>query len=320
MAIPATATSALVGVPHSSGNGSTERDQHLAPARRAQYVRLVPPRPIRNSASGPGRVPHARSGRRAVALSHGQRSLASSISKVISTASMGRGTAGLDRRRSCDHRPHPEGYRGIECAFDRGRKAALVHFDAHRDDYEISPHWLGSVRSAAHWAAYTIGRGDVDPDHSMQLGMRGNPIEPRGRSTRATRLRIIPAETNSSTSGPRRSSDHPRAGRRSAGLHHLRPGRPRLLRCAGGGQSRAAAIGRSATYEAIRLAPCGGGLDIVGGGHRLHDPEQGHPLPHHCHEDHGADVRDDRLIADRLRSQRQASPAKSGAATQAVPA
>ena len=42
---PAACDIGLVGVPHSSGNGSTERDQHLAPARRAPYVGLVSPGP-----------------------------------------------------------------------------------------------------------------------------------------------------------------------------------------------------------------------------------------------------------------------------------
>ena len=44
---PAACDIALVGVPHSSGNGSTERDQHLGPARRAQCLGLLPPRPRR---------------------------------------------------------------------------------------------------------------------------------------------------------------------------------------------------------------------------------------------------------------------------------
>jgi guanidinopropionase len=60
-----------------------------------------------------------------------------------------------------------------------GQKIALVHFDAHRDDYMHIPHWLGSERSAAHWAGYTVMENHVDPSHSIQIGMRGQPIKPR---------------------------------------------------------------------------------------------------------------------------------------------
>ncbi|MBT6827829.1 MAG: agmatinase, partial [Rhodospirillales bacterium] len=60
-----------------------------------------------------------------------------------------------------------------------GEKTALLHFDAHRDDYQHIPHWLGSKRSAAHWAHYTVVEEHVDPEKSIQLGMRGNPIKPR---------------------------------------------------------------------------------------------------------------------------------------------
>src|SRR3569623_747037 len=56
-----------------------------------------------------------------------------------------------------------------------GRPAALVHFDAHTDSYENMPHWLGAVRSAAHWAAYTVREDSVDSSRSLQIGIRGHP-------------------------------------------------------------------------------------------------------------------------------------------------
>ena len=87
----------------------------------------------------------------------------------------------------------------------RGAKLALVHFDAHRDDYEYLPHWLGSKRSAAHWAAYTIREGIVDPDHSIQLGMRGNPMRAAPIPPRVTRAIASCRPRRSLTSGPRRS-------------------------------------------------------------------------------------------------------------------
>jgi guanidinopropionase len=56
-----------------------------------------------------------------------------------------------------------------------GHKAALLHLDAHTDAYESIPHWMGSIKSAAHWAAYLVRQGNVDPARSIQIGMRGNP-------------------------------------------------------------------------------------------------------------------------------------------------
>ena len=170
---------ALVGVPHSSGNGSTERDQHLAPRavrnasgwyrRGHQKFGIVPWDVARIHDLGDVPLPHAmvndicvqdiegyfkrldRAGARPVSIG-GDHAITGPILKAI---------AGRDARLS------------------GGRKAALLHFDAHRDDYEHIPHWLGSVRSAAHWAAYVVAEQHVDPSHSVQLGMRGNPIRPR---------------------------------------------------------------------------------------------------------------------------------------------
>jgi guanidinopropionase len=84
---------------------------------------------------------------------------------------------------------------GKDARLTGGRKCALLHFDAHRDDYEHIPHWLGSVRSAAHWAAYTVVENHVDAGRSIQLGMRGNPIKPRTDLYESKiGYRLIPAE------------------------------------------------------------------------------------------------------------------------------
>ena len=50
-----------------------------------------------------------------------------------------------------------------------------MHFDAHTDAYEQVPHFLGAVKSAAHWASYLVRDGLIDASHSVQIGMRGNP-------------------------------------------------------------------------------------------------------------------------------------------------
>ena len=76
-----------------------------------------------------------------------------------------------------------------------GRKAALVHFDAHTDAYDHIPHWLGSVRSAAHWASYIVTEDHIDPSKSVQIGIRGNAFSLDWRNS-STRLgyRVIPAD------------------------------------------------------------------------------------------------------------------------------
>jgi guanidinopropionase len=64
---------------------------------------------------------------------------------------------------------------GSHARLTGGRKAALLHFDAHTDSYENIPHWLGAKKSAAHWAAYCVRQGNLDATKSVQIGMRGNP-------------------------------------------------------------------------------------------------------------------------------------------------
>jgi guanidinopropionase len=77
----------------------------------------------------------------------------------------------------------------------RGRKLSLVHFDAHRDDYDHMAHWLGAVRSAAHWAAYSVREGHVDASRSIQVGIRGNPMKPRKDPAESdTGYRVVPTD------------------------------------------------------------------------------------------------------------------------------
>lgn len=172
---PASCDIALVGVPHSSGNGSTERDQHLGPRavrhvsgfyRRAHGVHgFAPFEAARIHDLGDVPLPEAmnneasvrdieayfarldQAGVRPVAMG-GDHSITGPILKAI---------AGPGRKLA------------------KGKPAALIHFDAHTDSYENMPHWLGAKRSAAHWAAYTVREGAVDPSRSTQIGMRGHP-------------------------------------------------------------------------------------------------------------------------------------------------
>ena len=74
-------------------------------------------------------------------------------------------------RSPVDHR----GHRGEGARLTGGKKAVFLHFDAHTDAYEQVPHFLGAVKSAAHWASWLVRDGYVDAGHSVQIGMRGNP-------------------------------------------------------------------------------------------------------------------------------------------------
>ena len=172
---PAAADIALVGVPHSSGNGSTERDQHLGPRavrhqsgfyRRTHAIHgFAPWENARVNDLGDVPLPEAMNneasvrdieafyarldaaGARPVSIG-GDHSITGPIIKAL--AGPGRRTTG-------------------------GRPAALIHFDAHTDSYDNMPHWLGAKRSAAHWAAYTVTEQAIDPARSIQIGMRGHP-------------------------------------------------------------------------------------------------------------------------------------------------
>jgi len=64
---------------------------------------------------------------------------------------------------------------GPDAKLTGGQKAAFLHFDAHTDAFEQIPHFLGAVKSAAHWAAYLVRDGYIDATRSVQIGMRGNP-------------------------------------------------------------------------------------------------------------------------------------------------
>jgi len=184
---------ALIGVPHSSGNGSTERDQHLAPRavrnvsgwyRRAHNAfRIVPWDEHRINDMGDVPLPQAMVNDICVEQIE-------AYYKLVDAAGARPVSIGGDHAVTG---PILKAIAGKAARLSGGRKAALLHFDAHRDDYAHLPHWLGSVRSAAHWAAYTVTENHVDPGHSVQLGMRGNPVKlRRDDSESAFGYRIVP--------------------------------------------------------------------------------------------------------------------------------
>lgn len=171
---PANCDIGLVGVPHSSGNGSTERDQHLGPRavrnvsgyyRRAHTkFEIVPWDICQVNDLGDVPLPEA----------------------MVNDICVERIEAYFKRLDSVGTRPVSIGgdhsitgpiikaVAGKHARLTGGRKAALLHFDAHTDTYGHLPHWLGARRSAAHWASYVVTEEHVDPAKSVQLGIRGH--------------------------------------------------------------------------------------------------------------------------------------------------
>lgn len=165
---------ALVGVPHSTGNGTTERDQHLGPravrhvsanARRVHMAFALDPwqvckihdlgdvplpeandneRSIEHISAFFGRIDKA--GARPVSIG-GDHSITGAIVQAIA---------------------------GPGAHLSAGEPAALLHFDAHTDAFGNIDHFLGARKSAAHWAHYLVTNGHVDATCSVQLGIRGN--------------------------------------------------------------------------------------------------------------------------------------------------
>ncbi len=172
---PASADIGVLGIPHSSGNGSTERDQHLGP-RAVRHV------------SAHNRRPH-----RTYGLSAFESFRVRDLGDVALPEAMDN-EACVDRIAAHTRRVAQAGARLVSIGGDHAitgavllglagpgspltadGPVALVHLDAHVDSYAQIPHWLGARRSAAHWAAYLVEAGCIDPARSTQIGMRGQP-------------------------------------------------------------------------------------------------------------------------------------------------
>jgi guanidinopropionase len=166
---------ALVGVPHSSGNGSTERDQHLGPrfvrhvsAHNRRYHKVFDFSPWETSRIndlGDVPFPEAMDNEKSVErISTFFRKIDAAKAKPVSFGGDHSITGAILQVIA-----------GPKSNICHGRPASLVHFDAHIDAYETLPHWLGAKKSSAHWAAYLVRQGNVNPKSSIQIGIRGNP-------------------------------------------------------------------------------------------------------------------------------------------------
>ena len=194
---PAACDIALVGVPHSSGNGSTERDQHLGPRavrnvsgfyRRAHAIHDFAPFDVaRIHDLGDVPLPEAMNNEACVRDIEGYFERLDAAARGPSRSAATIRSPGRSSRR----------WRVLAARRRGGKPCALIHFDAHTDSYENMPHWLGAKRSAAHWAAYTASEGSVDPARSVQIGMRGHPSSlihggKVGGSSEALGYRVVP--------------------------------------------------------------------------------------------------------------------------------
>ena len=169
---PEGADIALVGVPHSAGNGTTERDQHLGP-RALRNVSSVSRRMHSGFQIDPwtaakivdvGDVPFPRANDNEACIEDITRFYTDIDAAGARPVSIGG-----------DHSITG----GIVQALGRGKitngePVCFLHLDAHTDVFTKVDHFLGAKKSAAHWGAYLADQGQVDPTHSMQIGLRGH--------------------------------------------------------------------------------------------------------------------------------------------------
>lgn len=163
---------ALVGVPHSAGNGTTERDQHLGP-RALRNVSSVQRRMHQDFELDPwsaakivdvGDVPFPRANDNEDCIQQ----ITDFYTKIDQQSARPVSIGG-------DHSITG----GIVQALGKGKitggePVCFLHLDAHTDVFTKVDHFLGAKKSAAHWGAYLADAGLVDPTHSMQIGLRGH--------------------------------------------------------------------------------------------------------------------------------------------------
>ncbi|MGI9374157.1 MAG: arginase family protein [Hyphomicrobiales bacterium] len=166
---------ALVGVPHSTGNGTTERDQHLGPravrnvspwlgGRVHSTFGIDPWQMARICDVGDVAFPQANNNEHCIAqiTDYYERLDAASV-RPVSIGGDHSITGGILM-----------GLGGEKGKLTGGQKASLLHLDAHTDTFDMLDHFLGAKRSAAHWGSYLVKEGYVDASRSIQIGLRGH--------------------------------------------------------------------------------------------------------------------------------------------------
>ena len=166
---------ALVGVPHSTGNGTTERDQHLGP-RFVRHVSAGLRRVHLDFKTNPWEekiihdlgdvpLPKANNNEKCIEdITNFYEKIAKVNKPVVSIGGDHSITGGI-----------LQGLGKNNLSLTKGKKISFLHIDAHTDTYNQLDHFLGAKKSAAHWGSYLVDDGIIDPSTSMQIGMRGNP-------------------------------------------------------------------------------------------------------------------------------------------------
>ncbi len=166
---------ALVGVPHSTGNGTTERDQHLGPravrdmsalGRRVHMEFAMDPwEQCRIHDLGDVALPEANDNEKSIQrITDFYKSIDQAGVRPVSVGGDHSVTGGI-----------LQAIAGKDAKLTQGKKTTLLHFDAHTDAFHHIEHFLGAIKSAAHWASYLVRDGHVNPHNSVQVGIRGNP-------------------------------------------------------------------------------------------------------------------------------------------------
>lgn len=164
---------ALVGVPHSTGNGTTERDQHLGP-RAVRNISAVqrrvhggfqidPWRAAKIADLGDVPFPRANDNEHCIEqITSFYREIDAAGTRPVSIGGDHSITGGIVQALGCGQ-------------LAGGEPVSFLHLDAHTDVFTKVDHFLGAQKSAAHWGAYLADQGQVDPSRSMQIGLRGHP-------------------------------------------------------------------------------------------------------------------------------------------------
>ena len=168
-----TADIALVGIPHSTGNGTTERDQHLGPRavrnvsalqrRTHGDFKIDPWNEAKIIDAGDVPFPRANDNEHCIEqITNFFKAIDNSNTRPVSIGGDHSITGGIIQGLA----------NGV---LTKGEKICFLHLDAHTDVFTTVDHFLGAQKSAAHWGAYLPDQGMVDPKNSMQIGLRGHP-------------------------------------------------------------------------------------------------------------------------------------------------
>ncbi len=163
---------AIIGVPHSTGNGTTERDQHLGPRavrnvsavlrRMHSDFKIDPWTSCRIVDAGDVPFPRANDNEHCIQqITDFFKDIDASGARPVSIGGDHSITGGVVQAIG-------------KGKITNGEPVCFLHLDAHTDVFTKVDHFLGAKKSAAHWGAYLADGGFVDPKNSMQIGLRGH--------------------------------------------------------------------------------------------------------------------------------------------------